>query len=66
MNSGSGFDNDVLAVDGMIVWTKQPKKEDCNDLNIGPGVFHCCQKDKFELLLTAGCDHHCRFRWVMG
>ena len=64
MKSGAGFDNVILAVDGMIVWTKQPKKQDCDDLNIGPRAFHCYRKDKFGLLLMAGCDHRCRFRWA--
>ena len=54
----------MLAVDGMLVWTNQPSKEDCQDLNIGERNFHCYRKDKFGVLLMAGCDHRCKFRWA--
>jgi hypothetical protein len=62
--SAAGFDNVVMAMDGMLVWTTQPTKQDCLDVGIGERSFHCYRKDKFGLLLLAGCDHLCRFRWA--
>lgn len=64
MKSAADFDKVMLAVDGMLVWTKQPTEEDCEDLNIGARSFHCFRKDKYGVLLMAGCDHKCRFRWA--
>ena len=46
------------------MWSDQPTEEDCADLNIGARSFHCYRKDKYGLLLMAGCDHKCRFRWA--
>jgi hypothetical protein len=62
--SAAGFDNVVMAMDGMLVWTTQPTAKDCLDVGIGERSFHCYRKDKFGLLLLAGCDHLCRFRWA--
>jgi hypothetical protein len=62
--SAAGFHNVVMAMDGMLVWTTQPTKQDCLDVGIGERSFHCYRKDKFGLLLLAGCDHLCRFRWA--
>ncbi|KAL7478063.1 hypothetical protein ACHAW6_003846 [Cyclotella cf. meneghiniana] len=45
MKSAADFDTVCLAVDGMIVWTNQPTKEDFDDLNIGKRSFHCYRKD---------------------
>jgi hypothetical protein len=64
MKSAADFDKIVLTVDGMLVWTTQPSKQDCGDLKIGVRSFHCFRKDKFGVLLMAGCDHKCRFRWA--
>jgi hypothetical protein len=61
--SGAGFDKIVLAVDGMLVWTTEPLKADCDYLEIGQMLFHCYRKDKYGWLLMAGCDHQTRFRW---
>jgi hypothetical protein len=64
MKSAADFDRICLAIDGMLVWTKQPSKEDCADLNIGERCFHCYRKDKYGILLMAGCDSNCKFRWA--
>jgi hypothetical protein len=64
MKSAADFDRICLAIDGMLVWTNQPSKEDCADLNIGERCFHCYRKDKYGVLLMAGCDYNCRFRWA--
>ena len=55
--SGCGFDKIVMALDGMLIWTIMPSKEDCAYLNIGQRQFHCARKDKYGYLLMAGCDH---------
>ena len=62
--SGAGFDKIVLALDGMLVWTIQPNRADCEFLEIGERQFHCYRKDKFGFLLMAGCDHETKFRWA--
>jgi hypothetical protein len=43
-------------MDGMLVWTNQPTKQDCLDVGIGERSFHCYRKDKFGMLLLAGSD----------
>jgi hypothetical protein len=53
-----------MAMDGMLVWTMQPTKQDCLDVGIGECSFHCFRKDKFGLLLLVGCDQLCHFRWA--
>jgi hypothetical protein len=62
--SAVDFDKIMLALDGMLVWTKQPTAAECEELNIGERLFHCYRKDKFGMLLMAGCDHKCRFRFA--
>ena len=62
--SAAGFDKVILALDGMLVWTIQPSRKDCEYLKIGERMFHCYRKDKFGYLLMAGCDHKCKFRWA--
>ncbi|KAL7541332.1 hypothetical protein ACHAWF_012614 [Thalassiosira exigua] len=62
--SGAGFDKIVMALDGMLVWTSQPSKRDCNEMKIGQRLWHCYRKDKYGWLLMAGCDHETRFRWA--
>jgi hypothetical protein len=51
-------------MDGMLVWTNQPTKQDCLDVGIGKRSFHCYRKDKFGMLLLAGFDARCRFMWA--
>jgi hypothetical protein len=48
----------------MLVWTNQPTKQDCLDVGIGEHSFHCYRKDKFGMLLLAGSDARCRFKWA--
>lgn len=64
MKSAAGFDKIMMAVDGMLIWTTMPSKEDCDYLNIGQRLFHCYRKDKYGWLLMAGCDHDAKFRWI--
>lgn len=62
--SAAGFDKIVMALDGMLVWTSQPSRADCEYLKMGERSFHCFRKDKFGMLLLAGCDHRAKFRWA--
>lgn len=62
--SGADFDKIVMAIDGMLIWTIQPSRADCEYLKIGERMFHCYRKDKFGFLLMAGCDHDTKFRWA--
>ncbi|KAL9186564.1 hypothetical protein ACHAXT_005802 [Thalassiosira profunda] len=62
--SAADFDKIVLALDGMLVWTTEPSKADCDYLKIGQRLFHCYRKDKYGWLLMAGCDSEARFRWA--
>ena len=62
--SGARFKVAILALDGMLVWTNQPTEADCEDIGIGQRSFHCYRKDKFGMLLMAGADHRCCFRWA--
>ena len=62
--SGAGFDKVILKVDGMLVWTIQPSKADCEAMNIGERMFHYHRKDKYGFLLLTGCNHLTRFCWA--
>ena len=62
--SAAGFDKIIMALDGMLVWTSQPSRTDCEYLKMGERSFHCFRKDKFGMLLLAGCDHRTKFRWA--
>jgi len=57
--SGAGFDKVIIALDGMLVWTKQSPKHECKQLKIGGRSLHCYRKDKFGYLLLVGCDDMC-------
>jgi hypothetical protein len=62
--SSAFFNCCCLTLDGMLVWTNQPTKQDCLDVGIGERSFHCYRKDKFGMLLLAGSDARCRFKWA--
>ena len=64
MRSRADFDRICLVVDGMLIWTVQPTRAECEELKVGERQFHCARKDKFGMNLMAGCDHMCRFRWA--
>ena len=48
----------------MLVWTVQPTRAECEELQIGDRHFHCWRKDKFGMALMVGCDHMCLLRWA--
>ena len=64
LKSGADFDKIMLAVDGMLIWTIEPSKDDCTSLNIRQRLFHCYGKDTYGWLLMAGCDDDTQFRWA--
>ena len=64
LKSKAGFDKICLTVDGMLIWTVQPTAAQCEVLRVSERQFHCYRKDKFGIVLMAGCDHMCQFRWA--
>jgi hypothetical protein len=54
--SKAGFDCCVGCVDGMLVWTEQPRTKDCEACEVGPRKFHCGRKSKFGFNMQAICD----------
>ncbi|KAL7485329.1 hypothetical protein ACHAW6_010943 [Cyclotella cf. meneghiniana] len=62
--SGADFDKIMLALDGMLIWTNQLTASECEVLNIRERFFHFYRKDKLRMLLMAGCDHNCKFRFA--
>ena len=57
------FDKCDMTMDGMLVWMGQPNAPNFKLVGIGQRSFHCYWKDKFGMLLLAGCDHMCKFCW---
>ncbi|KAL7479198.1 hypothetical protein ACHAW6_004940 [Cyclotella cf. meneghiniana] len=64
VRSKAGFDKICLTVDGMLIWTVQSSPAQCEKLSVGERQIHCYRKDKFGIVLMAGCDHMCRFWWA--
>lgn len=58
------FDNICLGIDGMLICTIHPSAAKCAELEMGGRLFYCFCKEKFSMVLMAGCDHLCRFRWA--
>jgi hypothetical protein len=54
--SQADFDCCVGCIDGVLVWTEQPRKKDCDAMQIGPRKFHCGRKSKFGFNMQAICD----------
>lgn len=58
------FDNICLVIDGMLIWTIHPLAAKCAEVEMGGSLFYCFCKKKFGMVLMAGCDHLCIFRWA--
>ncbi|KAL7474950.1 hypothetical protein ACHAW6_000890 [Cyclotella cf. meneghiniana] len=58
------FDEICLAIDGILVWTVQTTRAECEQLQIGEQQFHCWWRDKFGMVLMAGCDQMRLFCWA--
>jgi DDE superfamily endonuclease len=49
------------AIDGLLVWTEQPRKSDCKKMEKGQTEFFCGRKHKFGWNLQAVCDSSGKF-----
>ena len=62
--SGAGFDCCAGAIDGILIWTHQPSKKDCELTKVGQRKWYCSRKGKYGINLQAVCDHEYRFRSI--
>jgi hypothetical protein len=62
--SGAGFDRVIGAIDGILIWTVKPNKNECEKAECGSKSFFCSRKDKFGMNMQAICDHNLRFTWI--
>lgn len=53
--------NCVGAIDGIVIWTEEPSKQDCAEVQIGSGKFYCSKRAKFGFNMQAVCDSNCKF-----
>lgn len=60
-HSVPGFSTVVGAIDGVIIWTEKPTKEECIKVGVGESKFFCFRKNKFGLNMQAICDSETRF-----
>ena len=51
-----GFENVVECIDGIVIWTRRPTKEDCKDVDVDKSIF-CGRKNKFGLNLKTICNY---------
>lgn len=59
--SSAGFRGCCGCLDGLLIWTHKPTKEDCLFLGVGEQKFYCHRKGKYGLNLQAICDSKLRF-----
>ncbi|KAL7552690.1 hypothetical protein ACHAWF_015923 [Thalassiosira exigua] len=55
------FGRCVGCIDGIIIWTHKPSKEDCDEVGVDEKKFFCGRKSKFGLNMQAVCDDKRRF-----
>lgn len=48
-------------IDGIVVWTHKPSKEDCEEIGVSEAKFFCGRKHKFGLNMQAICNHKKQF-----
>jgi len=60
--SDKGFTCCVGAINGLLIWTKQPTGRDCLQSKVGPKKFMCGRKKKFGINLQGTSD--CRGRFL--
>ena len=48
-------------LDGLLIWTHQPQKKDCEAIGVGCKQFYCGRKYKYGLNMQGLCDRHLRF-----
>lgn len=59
--SSADFDCCVAAIDGLLIWTERPTKQDCQLARCGAKKFFCGRKHKFGLNLMGTVDYNGRF-----
>jgi DDE superfamily endonuclease len=59
--SEAGFDCCGGAIDGMLVWTEEPRSKDCEEAKIGATKFFCGRKHKNGWNMQAVCDADGKF-----
>lgn len=59
--SSADFDCCVAAIDGLLIWTERPTKQDCQLARCGAKKFFCGRKHKFGLNLMGTVDYKGRF-----
>lgn len=59
--SAVGIEICAGAIDGLLVWTEQPTKADCEEMGKGQREFYCGRKHKFGWNLQAVCDSNGKF-----
>ena len=59
--SSIGLTNCVGAVDGILIWTNRPSKDDLENLGFGPKKFFCGRKHKFGMNMQAICGPDGKF-----
>jgi hypothetical protein len=62
--SGASFDEVIGTIDGILIWTLKPSKQECKDTVCGEKSFLCHRKDKFGLNMQAICDDKLCFMWI--
>jgi hypothetical protein len=62
--SGAGFNNVVVAIDGLVLCTLMPSLSECLCMNRRQANFRCHRKDKYGLNLQAICNHNLKFTWI--
>ena len=55
------FDCCVGCIDGILIWSHKPTKEECAKVGVSELKFFCGRKHKYGLNLQAVCDHKKRF-----
>ena len=51
----------VGCIDGIVIWTHKPSKDNCEEVGVSESKFYCGRKHKFGLNMQATCDHKKRF-----
>lgn len=59
--SSIGFNCVAGCVDGLIIWTEQPHKRECEKMKCGAKKFYCERKAKFGLNMQGLCDDDGKF-----
>ena len=56
-----GFSCCAGAIDGLLIWTHKPSKQQCDLTKQGQKKYFCGRKNKYGLNMQGVCDHNGRF-----